>query len=382
MKDTAGESKDYEIASAGEKGGEITLFLSGRVDLSNLKSVMAEMSSALEGLSPGKLNIDLSKIDHMDSAGALVLIELERTTESNAIPFSFMGMPDAVRGLLGLISREAVEARPIHEKKEAGPMEQMGGATIRFIGDFLDTMVFLGDFVLVLASAIRHPRGIRWRFIFSYIKQAGADGLPIIGLISFLLGLVIALMALEHLIGVGGNALLPSIVTVAMVKEFGPFITAVLVTGRTGSAFAAEIASMKVNEEVDALTMMGFNPIRFLAVPRVLASIFVLPLLSMYADFLGILGGLVIGVTDAGLTIQTFIQEMPKGVHTADVLEGIVKSCIFGAIISGIGCQRGFKARGGAGEVGEMTTSAVVSAIFLILLTDATMALIMSRLGL
>jgi phospholipid/cholesterol/gamma-HCH transport system permease protein len=170
-------------------------------------------------------------------------------------------------------------------------------------------------------------------------------------------------------------------VTKAMVKQFGPLITAILVAGRSGSAFAAEIATMQINDEVDALRIMGFNPVRFLALPRVLATILVLPLLSVYGNLLGIFGGLVIGVADAGMSLMSYIQGIPGAITMADALESLIKSAVFGALVAGIGCQRGFRARRSPEEVGTSTTSAVVSAIFLILFTDALAALVVSRLG-
>lgn len=371
---------EHVIASEGEKGGEVTLFISGRLSVDNLREAIAEMQSAMESLSPSGLVIDLSGLTYMDSAGALVILEAEREAGARSVPARLVNLPEQARGMLGLLSREALEAEPlVKSRTTAGLLEQAGETTLRLLRDAVEMMAFLGDFLLALASAFRHPGSIRWGDIVSYIKRAGVEAVGIVGLLGFLLGVVIAIMALSQLRNYGGNIILPSIVSIAMVKEFGPVITSIIVAGRSGSAFAAEIATMEINEEVDALLIMGFDPVRFLVISKVLAAIIVVPILALLADFLGILGGLVVAVADAGLTAVAYMLEVPSHISAFDSAEGIVKSAIFGAIIGGVGCQRGLKARGGAEGVGAATTSAVVTAIFLIILTDAALAMIVSR---
>jgi phospholipid/cholesterol/gamma-HCH transport system permease protein len=176
---------------------------------------------------------------------------------------------------------------------------------------------------------------------------------------------------------VGANIYVPALVSFAMVKELGPIMTAILVAGRSGSAFAAEIGTMVVNEEVDALRTMGFDPIRFLAVPKVLAMIIVVPILTIYADLFGILGGMIIGVTSLDLTAKTYITQSVKTIQVFDVVTSLVKAAVFAGMIAGIGCQRGFQVRAGAQDVGKYTTSAVVSAIFLIVVVDSIFAIML-----
>jgi len=208
------------------------------------------------------------------------------------------------------------------------------------------------------------------------MKRAGVEGLPIVGLINFLLGLIIAFMSSLQLKQFGANIYVASLVGVAMVSELGPIMTAIIVAGRSGSAFAAEIGTMKVNEEVDALVTMGFDPTRFLAIPKVLAAMLVVPVLTLYADFFGIAGGLVVGVLGLDLTVYTYIQETMKVLTIASIVKSMIKSVVFAMLISGIGCQRGFQVRGGAEAVGSATTSAVVAAIFLIIVMDSAFAIL------
>ena len=206
------------------------------------------------------------------------------------------------------------------------------------------------------------------------MQRAGVDGLPIVGLISMLIGLIIAFMSFLQFRQIGANIYVPSLVSFAMVKELGPIMTAILVAGRSGSAFAAEIGTMVVNEEVDALSTMGFDPVRFLAVPKVLATIIVVPILTIYSDFFGVMGGLIVGVTGLDLTVHTYLTQSLKTVKVFDIVTSLIKSAVFAGLIAGIGCQRGFQVRSGAQDVGKYTTSAVVSAIFLIVVADSIFA--------
>jgi phospholipid/cholesterol/gamma-HCH transport system permease protein len=174
----------------------------------------------------------------------------------------------------------------------------------------------------------------------------------------------------------GANIYVAQLVGVAMVTELGPIMTAIIVAGRSGSAFAAEIGTMKVNEEVDALVSMGFDPTRFLAIPKVLAAMLVVPVLTLYADFFGVAGGLVVGVLGLDLSVYTYVQETMKVISITDIVKSLIKSVVFAVLIAGIGCQRGFQVRGGAEAVGASTTSAVVAAIFLIIVMDSAFAIL------
>ncbi|MGB9293880.1 MAG: ABC transporter permease, partial [Desulfobaccales bacterium] len=247
--------------------------------------------------------------------------------------------------------------------------------------DLVEVTVFLGALLISLMQALLHPRSVRWQDVAYYMKRAGADGLPIVGLLSFLLGLIIAFMSSLQLKQFGANIFVASLLAIGMVKELGPIMTAILVAGRSGSAFAAEIGTMKVNEEVDALVTMGFDPINFLALPKVLAAIIVVPILTVYADIFGIAGGLLVGVLGLDLTPYAYLKETQTSLALLDIILSLFKAGIFAVLIAGIGCQRGFQVRGGAAAVGSATTSAVVSALFLIIVTDSAFALAFQYLG-
>ena len=238
-------------------------------------------------------------------------------------------------------------------------------------------MSFVGELVTALIYCLAHPRLVRWADVTFYMKRAGADGLPIVALISLLLGLIMAFMSSLQLKQFGANIYVANLVTIAMVRELGPIMTAIIVAGRSGSAFAAEIGTMIVNDEVNALVTMGFDPTRFLAVPKVLAAMIVVPILTVYSDFFAILGGLIVGVTGLDLTAYTYILQTKSSISIFDFVTSLVKAVVFALLISGIGCQRGFQVKGGAEGVGTSTTSAVVSAIFLIIVFDSAFAIML-----
>ena len=362
----------------GQKGCDITLFISGRIVLENIDEAMSEIRLGLEEATPAKLTVDLSGIDYLDTAGAMILLQLESEVHALSIPFEFLRMAKKTKGIMNLLDSKTIAEPPLIPKSKApGILEQVGLASLALFNDIVLVVTFLGELLFALAHCVMHPRSVRWGDVLLYMKRAGVEGLPIVGLISLLLGLIIAFMSSLQLRQFGGNIFVASLVGVAIVKELGPIMTAVVVAGRSGSAFAAEIGTMMVNEEVDALVTMGFEPIRFLAVPKVIAAIVVVPVLTLYADLFGIGGGLIIGGAGLDLTVFSFVRQIQKTIKAFDIVSSLVKSVVFAMLIAGIACQRGFQTRGGAHAVGASTTAAVVSAIFLIVVADSAFAIIL-----
>jgi phospholipid/cholesterol/gamma-HCH transport system permease protein len=370
-------SNGFSIRIESGKEGEVTLSPSGRIETENLHFFLSEAEAILAEKAPRKFVVDLSEIEYLDSAGAFGLIQLEDRTKGRSIPFQFINVTDEAKRIMALIDRKALTMKPLVSEKRSGNLiEQVGDGTLRILNDFVSVMTFLGDLLTALFYSLLHPRSVRWEDVFFYMKRAGVEALPIVGLINFLLGLIIAFMSSLQLKQFGANIYVASLVGVAMVSELGPIMTAIIVAGRSGSAFAAEIGTMKVNEEVDALVAMGFDPIRFLAVPKVLAAMLVVPILTLYADFFGVGGGLVVGVLGLDLTVYTYVQETMKVISVTVIVKSLIKSVVFAAMIAGIGCQRGFQVRGGAEAVGALTTSAVVAAIFLTIVIDSAFAVL------
>ena len=372
------ETTGYRLSIEGKTGEGATIRLAGRLSLDELEPLMADLQAIPGRLKPRRLSVDLAGVEYLDSAGALALIELENLARSLTIPFELLNVSGTNHGLLTLIDREALQRPPLRpESVRPAVVEKLGEVARRQYRDFLEIMSFVGELVVALAWSLAHPRSVRWEDVKFYMKRAGADGLPIVALISLLLGLIMAFMSSLQLKQFGANIYVANLVTLAMVRELGPIMTAILVAGRSGSAYAAEIGTMVVNDEVNALVTMGFEPIRFLAVPKVLATMVVVPILTVYADLFAILGGLIVGITGLDLTAFTYIQQTKSSIRIFDFATSLVKAVVFAMLISGIGCQRGFEVKGGAEGVGTSTTSAVVSAIFLIILADSAFAIML-----
>ena len=372
------ETTGYRLSVEGKTGEEATIRLAGRLSLDDLGPLMADLQAIPGRLKPRSISVDLAEVNYLDSAGALALIELENLARSLTIPFELLNVSGTNHGLLTLIDREALQRPPLRPESVRPPvLENLGELARSQYRDFLEIMSFVGQLVVAIAYSMAHPRSVRWEDVKFYMKRAGADGLPIVALISLLLGLIMAFMSSLQLKQFGATIYVANLVTLAMVRELGPIMTAILVAGRSGSAFAAEIGTMVVNDEVNALVTMGFDPIRFLAVPKVLATMVVVPILTVYADLFAILGGLIVGITGLDLTAFTYIQQTKSSIRVFDFATSLIKAVVFAMLIAGIGCQRGFKVKGGAEGVGTSTTSAVVSAIFLIILADSAFAIML-----
>ena len=372
------ETTGYRLSVEGKTGEEATIRLAGRLSLDDLEPLMADLQAIPGRLMPRRLSVDLAGVEYLDSAGALVLIELQNRARALSIPVDLLNVSEKDHGLLSLIDPEVLQRPPLRPEIVQSPiLETLGELSRRQFRDFQEIMSFVGDIITALVYCLAHPRVVRWADVMFYMKRAGADGLPIVALISLLLGLIMAFMSSLQLKQFGANIYVANLVTIAMVRELGPIMTAIIVAGRSGSAFAAEIGTMIVNDEVNALLTMGFDPTRFLAVPKVLATMVVVPILTVYADLFAILGGLIVGVTGLDLTAFTYIQQTKSSISIFDFVTSLIKAIVFAVLISGIGCQRGFQVRGGAEGVGMSTTSAVVSAIFLIVVFDSAFAIML-----
>ncbi|HPD56784.1 MAG TPA: ABC transporter permease [Smithellaceae bacterium] len=367
-------SKSYKISSTA-KDRRLSIYLSGNFSIKNLNDFTVSIRDLAEKQKPAEINMDFSDVSYLDSAAALSLMQIQKYFKAQNIKSSFVNLTGEAKRIFSVIDEQTLTKKSCKtEKRPDSFFVQIGDAFIQLMRDFIEVVEFVGELLTALLYTLLNPRSLRVKDVLFYMKRAGVDGLPIVGLISVLIGLIIAFMSFLQLKQVGANIYVPSLVSFAMVKELGPIMTAILVAGRSGSAFAAEIGTMVVNEEVDALKIMGFDPIRFLAVPKVIAMIIVVPILTIYADFFGVIGGLIVGVTGLDLTAHTYLTQSLKTIKVFDIITSLIKAAVFAALIAGIGCQRGFKVRSGAQDVGKYTTSAVVSAIFLIVVADSIFA--------
>ena len=359
--------------------GAIGLQFIGRIDHQCAAALIDILKAELRARQPKKVFADLNRITYFDDFGVLVLNELRDLLNENQIPFSLIQPPPKAGEVLALFNFEDPDAcKPIEPKKKLNLIIRFGDAFIRHLDNLRYLVSFLGSVVLCLWQVIRHPSRLRIGDTLDLMQKTGVDAVPIVGLISFLLGLIMAFVSSMQLEQFGASVYVASLVALSMVSELGPIMTAIVVAGRSGSAFAAEIGTMRISDEIDALFSMGISPTLFLAVPRIIASVVVVPLLTLFADLFAIFGGLVISVSMLDLTVSTYISQTFKSLDFFEFSWGLMKSVIFAALIAWIGCLRGFQVRGGASEVGNAATSAVVSGIFLIILFDSIFAVIRS----
>jgi phospholipid/cholesterol/gamma-HCH transport system permease protein len=367
------ESYYYEISETDDIG--LQIFIQGRMDSKNASLMIDLFGSLIKDRRPPSLTVDLKKVSYLDDFGALVLVELRDMMHSVGGRFQ---LANAREEVLYIINSEKL-GNPISFIKARPPsvFVRYGEAIFRYASDIKYLISFVGSVCLAFAYSLRHPWSLRMDDTFVYMQKTGVDALPIVGLLSFLLGLITAFMSSVQLQQFGADIYVASLVALGMSRELGPIMTAIIVAGRSGSSFAAEIATMKVSEEVDALFTMGFEPTRYLVVPKILASILVVPILTLFSDLFAILGGLTVGVFVLDLTANAYISQTIMDLTLFDIFWGVFKSGIFALLISWIGCLRGFRVDGGAESVGRATTSAVVSSIFLIIVSDSIFAVIL-----
>ena len=374
------QSCSYEVSN-GDDGAK-TLHIQGRMDAATAAETIAGIKSILKPPLPDALTVDLEKVTYLDDFGALVLVELKNLMARQKSRLYLKNADRSIKEILKILKYDALgEPAELPRKLSPNMFVRLGDSVFGQVKDLNFTFSFIGSVCLSLINACLRPGSLRLDDILSSMKKVGVDALPIVGLISFLLGLIMAFMSSVQLQQFGANIYVASLVSLAMVRELGPIMTAIIVAGRSGSAFAAEIGTMKISDEVDALFTMGFDPTRFLVVPKILAAVITVPILTLFSDLFAIMGGLVVGVFMLDLTANAYMTQTLKTLTLFDVFWGFLKAAVFALLIAGIGCLRGFQVRGGAAEVGQATTSAVVSSIFLIILADAVFAVILRYWG-
>jgi phospholipid/cholesterol/gamma-HCH transport system permease protein len=364
----------------GQKGQEARCALAGRIALENAYEVLTELRALLDQMIPTKLTVDLAKIDYLDSSGALALSTLQRDARKKNIPVAFLNTPPGTQRVMDLIDMQAIEAPPLRQEEQLNIFEQLGQGSIGLVEEAYQLLSFFGELLTALAGVIFRPFQVRWSEVLVYMYKTGVEALPILGLMSLLMGLVVSFMSSFQLQQFGAVIFVADLVGIGFVRELGSLLTGILISGRSGSAFAAEIGTMQVNEEVDALEVMGFEPVRFLAVPKVLASMLVMPALTVYCMFFGLLGGFIVGVSILDIGTYAYINETRKALSASDLYYSLFKSVVYALIIAGVGCQRGFKVQGGAQEVGTATTSAVVTSLFLVIVASSIFSIVQNYL--
>lgn len=339
---------------------------------------IARLERRLEVLSwpgEGDLAIDGSAISALDTAGAWLLHRTIRALEQRGRNVRINGLRPEFSALLQLIASRSVAPEHAAPAK-TGLLANIGQqAWLGLIGMF-NMLSFIGESTLILLRSLAQPRRIRWRPILHNLQTAGFEALPIVGLLSFLMGGVIAYQGADQLHRFGADIFIADLVGLSMLRELSPLLTAIIVAGRSGSAYAAQIGMMKVTEEIDALRTIGVGPTEMLVLPKMLALIIALPLLTLWADVTGVLGGMLMARSNLDVGFEVFLDRIGDAVSLSSFLTGIGKAPVFAAIIALVGCHQGFQVTGSADSVGRQTTVSVVQSIFLVILADALFSVV------
>ena len=317
--------------------------------------------------------INGSAITAMDTAGAWLLVQLRGRLEAAGQQVVLDAFRPEQNRLIQYIAATSRGTGTILPRRASGTFLDRW---LSVCNDLVGFLAFVGEVTVALLRAIRHPGRIRWREILADIYQSGVKALPIVGLLSFLMGVVIAYQGSVQLKLYGANLYIADLVGHSMLRELAPLLTAILVCGRTGSAYAAQIGTMKVREEVAALQTIGMSPVEVLVLPKLVSLVIVLPLLSVFADVLSMFGGMVMASSQLGIGFYAFIFRLEEAISYSTFMIGIGKAPFFAAIIAIVGCYQGFRVEGSAESVGRHTTISVVQSIFLVIVTDALFSIL------
>jgi len=327
--------------------------------------------------------IDGAGLEAFDTVGAWMLQKLVRRLRGEGATVQLRDLRPEFAKLLDVIEQQAADPT---ESPPALPqqsrLESLGHSVVSAVEQSVALLSFVGECSVAMAASIAHPVRFRWRPILFNIRSAGFDALPIVGLLSFLLGIVVAYQGADQLRQYGANIFVADLVGLSMLREFAPLITAIIIAGRSGSAYAAQIGTMAVTEEIDAMRTLGIPPLELLVLPKILALLIALPLLTVFADVLGVTGGMIMAHAQLDVGYGEFLDRFVKAVSVTAYLIGICKAPVFAAIIAVVGCFQGFRTKGGADSVGRQTTRAVVQSTFLVIVADAVFSVAFSALDL
>ncbi|HEY4118240.1 MAG TPA: MlaE family lipid ABC transporter permease subunit [Byssovorax sp.] len=358
--------------------GGAVVELGGALAVADTAKLYAKLRRATPAASA--LEIDLSRVSSADGGSLALLASLREELGARGVRVELRRPSPDVAPLLELYTpperEEPVAAKP------PGFFARIGAVALGALEECAASIAFVGEVALACVKVVRRPRSGHLGEALPLAERAGADAVPIVLLINFLVGFVMAYQSAKQLKMFGANIYVADLVGISVTRELCPLMTAIILAGRSGAAFAAEIGSMKVSEEIDALRTLGLAPHGWLVLPRTIALVAVAPVLALLGDVIAFVGGLVVAVVSLDLTPGGFLRETQKAVHFSDVGTGLVKCTFFAAVIALIACQQGFSARGGAEGVGRRTTSTVVTSLFAIVLFDALFTVVFRALDL
>jgi phospholipid/cholesterol/gamma-HCH transport system permease protein len=347
---------------------------SGRLDIDNVAGLWRPCLADLDKLAPQELIVDLKTVDYCDGSGIALLRTLHQRQLAKKYAFRIENFRDDFKKIFDHIEEQPNKVVTEDEAVASLP-EHVGHIAYNIFEDFKQNIVFLGSLAYQFGFVLFHPQKVRWRDFWRITEDTGPRAFLIVALIGFLIGLISTFQAAPSFGEFGAQIFMINLVGLGLVREMGPLLTAVLLAGRTASSFAAEIGTMKINQEIDALSTMGLNAVRFLVVPRILATMSVTVLLEAFLVFFGLLGCYAV-MSTLGYTLDAFLHQLYQSVGTGDCIGGIAKVFVFGWVIAGVGCLNGLKTRFGAQAVGRATTEAVVSSLIMLVVVDGIFAVV------
>ncbi len=368
------------LRSAENRDGVLTIALAGRLDSTTTGQIWRSAMETVQRTKARTVALDVSGVKYCDVSGIALLVQMRQEEERAGGRLEIRGLRPELQELLenwgsvdpGRWARSAVRRKNF--------IEEIGRTIAEIWNDFYALISFVGEMAAAFVNAACHPQRVRWKDTFLIAEAVGIRALPIVALIGFLMGLIMAFQAAIPLGRFGAQVFVANLIGLSILREMGPLMTAIVVAGRSGSAFAAELGTMKVREEIDALITMGLDPVRFLVVTRVIAAVLMTPLLTIFADAIGVFGGAVV-LRSLGYSWTTFYHQVQLSVGYGSLVGGVAKSFVFGILVAGIGSLRGLETGIGARAVGESTTSAVVSGIILIVIADGIFSVAYYYLG-
>ncbi len=374
------QSPTLEINRDGGDG--LCLVLKGVWKMKQDLPSVSEVETAVQGQSGLKrITFQCEGITGWDSGLMTFVLKCGDLGEEKQIEVSYDGLPEGGAGLMKL-------ATAVPEKKDAARgantrslFYMVGSGSIHLATEAKEILTFMGEATIAFTRFLTGRARFRWRDLWVIVQQTGAEALPIVSLISFLVGLILAYVGAVQLAQFGATIYVADLVGLAMVREMGAIMTAIVMCGRTGAAFAAQLGTMKVSEEIDALQTLGISPMEFLVLPRMLALCCMLPLLVIFSDFIGILGGLVVSVTTLDITFTQYVNRTVDSIDLLNFSSGLIKSTVFGVLVAATGCLRGMQCGDSSAAVGLAATSAVVTGITCIIVADAIFAVVFNIIG-
>jgi phospholipid/cholesterol/gamma-HCH transport system permease protein len=377
----ASESQAVQVTVSRDANGSACVVLAGRLDATTLPEAWIQAVAPIRKDPPPQLTVEVAGLSYCDGAGLGLFAELRRSVSARGGTMQLAGVRPEQQRFLDMSVLKDPLAGQLQPGPRRGSVTQLGVATWLLLVDLRQLVAFTGELTVNLLWAISHPYKIRVRDTLRIAEKAGADALAVVSLLGLLIGLILAFQTATPLERFGAQPMIPTIVAIAMAREMAALITAIILAGRSGSAFAAEIGTMQVTEELAALKTLGLQPVRFLVVPRVLAAILVTPLLTVFCLLLSLVGAYLV-MAALGYSLSFYINSVIDAVSYRDFLGGVFKAFVFALIVAAIGCLRGIQTKSGPGAVGDSTTRAVVAGIVLTIAADAVLGVVYYCIGL